>query len=114
MQEVNQRAARPVRVEPQFRRWCRVLRLSPAAMLEIMAGAAQECKPVLFPKGRAAGRQPGSVAGLDQPMTVLILTPNTGAISFQGNFISERIRIDCRRISSWASRCNFRALTFLC
>jgi len=46
--------------------WCRVLLPSPAAVLEIMAGALQESKldvPVLFPEGRAAGQQPGSAAG---------------------------------------------------
>ena len=37
----------------------------PDAVLEIMAGAAQEskCKSALCPEGRAAGQQLGSVAG---------------------------------------------------
>jgi len=45
------------------RRWCKVLRPSPAAMLEIMAGAEQESKPALFPEGQAAGQRQGSAAG---------------------------------------------------
>jgi len=50
-----------------LRRWCRVLRPSPAAMLEIMAGAAQKSKrkvPEPRPEGRAAGQRHGSAAGV--------------------------------------------------
>jgi len=42
-----------------------VLLPSPAAVLEIMVGVAQESKrkPVLCHEGRAAGQQPSSAAG---------------------------------------------------
>lgn len=51
-------------------------------------------------------------AGVGIHAIVLMLTPITHAISFQGNFNSARIRIVCRRISSWVSRGNLRVSVF--
>jgi len=66
-----------------------VLLPSPAAMLEIMAGAAQESKRQVTaqcPEGRAAGQQPGSAArargsGAQEPERGLTAEPPRGRAS---------------------------------